>query len=81
MHQRLLNECSERLARRALAIVAACLRETEHQSTFCRFASVFREVLIDYEMEYERMARRFLPTARHPAVGETPEGGDHVDRP
>jgi hypothetical protein len=53
-HQRLLNECCEHLARRALSIVAARLPLEDHQTAYIELAGG----LLGYEMERERMEMR-----------------------
>ncbi len=58
MHQRLANEFVIRLARRALAIIAPCLREEEWRDAFDEFHVAFKEELLSYEEERERMAAR-----------------------
>ena len=57
MHHRLINECSHRLSRFALSVVAPSLREEEHRDAFLEFARGFRDVLIWYEVERDRIAR------------------------
>jgi hypothetical protein len=58
MHQRLANEFVLRLARRALAIIAPCLREEEWRDAFQEFHEAFKEELIRYEVERDRMNLR-----------------------
>jgi hypothetical protein len=58
MHQRLANEFVIRLARRALAIIAPCLREEEWRDAFDEFHAAFREELLRYEEERDRMRAR-----------------------
>lgn len=58
MHKRLENEFIFRLARRALAIIAPCLREEEQRDAFCEFHQAFAEELAWYEYERERMKMR-----------------------
>ncbi len=58
MHQRLANEFVIRLARRALSIIAPCLREEEWRDAFDEFHEAFKEELLRYEEERERMAAR-----------------------
>lgn len=58
MHQRLANELVLRLARRALSIIAPCLREEEHRDAFSEFHDAFKEELLRYEDERERMLAR-----------------------
>ena len=58
MHQRLANEFVIRLARRALAIIAPSLREEEWRDAFEEFHMAFKEELLQYEQERERMAAR-----------------------
>jgi hypothetical protein len=58
MHQRLANEFVLRLARRALAIIGPCLREEEWRDAFDEFHAAFKEELLRYEQERERMAAR-----------------------
>jgi len=64
MHQRLFNECTHRLARTALSIVAPCLREEEQREAFSEFAKAFRDDLVWYEAERERIARRLRGGSR-----------------
>jgi hypothetical protein len=49
MHQRLANEFLLQLARRALAIIAPCLREEEQRDAFAEFHAAFEEELLRYE--------------------------------
>jgi hypothetical protein len=58
MHQRLANEFVIRLARRALSIIAPCLREEEWRDAFDEFHAAFREELLRYEEERDRMRAR-----------------------
>jgi hypothetical protein len=58
MHQRLANEFVFRLARRALAIIAPCLREEEWRDAFDEFHAAFKEELLRYEEERDRMRAR-----------------------
>jgi hypothetical protein len=58
MHQRLANEFVIRLARRALAIIAPCLREEEWRDAFDEFHDAFKEEVLRYEEERERMEAR-----------------------
>jgi hypothetical protein len=69
MHQRLANEFLLRLARRALAIIAPCLREEEQRDAFAEFHTAFKEELLRYEEEKDRMQSRLKgsrPVARDP---------------
>jgi hypothetical protein len=67
MRVRELNELTERLAGRALAIIAPCLREEEWRDAFQEFAAAFRDELIRHEVERERMQKR---------LGRPEPGGD-----
>jgi hypothetical protein len=58
MHQRLANEFLLRLSRRALAIIAPCLREEEQRDAFSEFHEAFKEELLRYEQDRERMQAR-----------------------
>jgi hypothetical protein len=58
MHQRLSQEFLLRLARRAVGVIAPCLREEEMRDAFEEFYAAFKEELIRYEYERERMAAR-----------------------
>jgi hypothetical protein len=58
MNQRLKNELILRLARRALAIIAPCLMESEHRDAFDEFHTAFREEILWYEVQAERMNKR-----------------------
>jgi hypothetical protein len=58
MNQRMLNECVSDLARRALAIIAPALMEAEHRDAYEEFARSFREALLWYEIQRERMLVR-----------------------
>jgi hypothetical protein len=58
MNQRLSNEFLLRLARRAVHIIAPCLRETELRYAFEEFHAAFKEELRWYEFEQQRMAAR-----------------------
>lgn len=74
MHQRYLNELTQRLAHRALSIIAPCLREEEHKDAFMEFAAAFREELIRHEVERERMQKRLgrpEPNDQHLAQEES----------
>jgi hypothetical protein len=69
MHQRLANEFLFRLARRALAIIAPCLREEEQRDAFSEFHMAFKEELLRYEEEKDRMQSRLngnRPSPREP---------------
>jgi hypothetical protein len=72
MHQRLANEFLLRLARRALAIIAPCLREEEQRDAFEEFHMAFKEELLRYEEEKDRLQARLR--ARRP-VPRDPDGG------
>jgi hypothetical protein len=82
MHQRLANEFVIRLARRALAIIAPCLREEEWRDAFDEFHAAFREELLRYEEERERMAARLRGCAA-PArpTDESDAGQSGSERP
>jgi hypothetical protein len=58
MNQRLKNELVLRLARRALSIIAPCLREEEQRDAFDEFHAAFREEVVWYEVQAERMNKR-----------------------
>jgi hypothetical protein len=58
MHQRLANEFLLRLARRAPAIIAPCLREEEQRDAFSEFHAAFKQELLRYEEDRERMQAR-----------------------
>ena len=58
MHQRLANEFLLRLARRALQIIAPCLREEEHRDAFEEFTAAFKEEFNWFQMQCERMRKR-----------------------
>ena len=58
MHQRLMNELVLNLARRALGVISACLRDDEHNDAFQEFCKVFKEELSRYEEKRDRMATR-----------------------
>jgi hypothetical protein len=58
MHIRLANEFLLRLARRALGIIAPCLREEEQRDAFAEFHSAFKEELLRYEYKRDRMQAR-----------------------
>ncbi len=58
MHQRLANEFLLRLGRRALAIIAPCLRDEEHHDALAVFHAAFQEELLRYERERERLHAR-----------------------
>lgn len=74
MHERLANEFVFRLARRAAAIVARCLRDDEKRVAFDRFHRAFREELCRYEEERELMENRLKGCVQRPEpVHERPE--------
>lgn len=82
MHERLANELVFRLARRALAIVARCLREEERRDVFDYFQRAFREELYQYEVQRDRMHERLRgchgrrkETAAERADEEAPDHG------
>jgi hypothetical protein len=58
MNQRLKNELIIRLAKRALFIIAPCLREEERRDAFDEFCSAFGEELAWYETQADRMNKR-----------------------
>lgn len=58
MHKRLMNELVLSLARRALGVISACLRDDEHNDAFQEFCKVFKEELRRYEEKRNRMATR-----------------------
>lgn len=65
MHQRYLNELSQRLAHRAITIIAPCLtREEELKDAFLEFAAAFREELVRHDVERERMRKRLGKSER-----------------
>lgn len=67
MHQRELNVLTQRLAHRAIAIIAPCLtREEEVKDAFLEFAAAFREELLRHEVERERMQKRLGKSEREP---------------
>lgn len=57
MH-RLLTDLNHRLARQALTRVAHLLREEEHRDAFDEFYAAFRDELLRYEVQRERMRQR-----------------------
>lgn len=71
MH-RALTELNHRLARRALGRVAHLLREEEHRDAFDEFYAAFRDELLRYEVQRERMRQRLGPSEPE----EPPHGGD-----
>jgi hypothetical protein len=72
MHQRLANEFLLQLARRALAIIAPCLREEERRDAFAEFLAAFKEELLRYENERERVQARLTGAGgrRHASDGK-----------
>jgi hypothetical protein len=74
MHQRLANEFVIRLARRALAIISPCLREEEWRDAFDEFHAAFKEELLRYEQERERMGARLRGCA---APAQPTKEGNH----
>jgi hypothetical protein len=65
-HERLENEFLLRLARRALHIIAPCLREEEHRDAFNEFHAAFKEELLWFECQWERMQTRLAGATRRP---------------
>jgi hypothetical protein len=64
VHQRLVNEFLLRLARRALQIIAPCLREEEYRDAFDEFFAAFKEELLWFEHESERIQARLAGARR-----------------
>lgn len=58
MNQRLFTELTYRLAHRALSVIAPLLREEEHRDAFDEFHRAFRDELLWYEVQRERMQKR-----------------------
>jgi hypothetical protein len=58
MHTRLIHDFVFRLAKRALSIIAPCLREEEHRDAFAEFYAAFKEEVRKYETDRERMLVR-----------------------
>ena len=77
-NQRLLNEYCEHLARRALSVVAARLPLEDKKAAFIEFARGFRELLLGYELERERMAKRLGTTDEHKRNGGSTEKQEEV---
>jgi hypothetical protein len=78
MHQRLANEFLLRLSRRALAIIAPCLREEQQRDAFSEFHAAFKEELLRYEQDRERMQARLNG---RPAAVLAPDEADAIPRP
>ena len=70
MHQRLMNELVLSLARRALGVISACLRDDEHNDAFQEFCKAFKEELSRYEQKRKRMNTRLSPEATPGSQGE-----------
>ena len=78
MHQRLANEFLLRLSRRALAIIAPCLRGEEQRDAFSEFHAAFKEELLRYEQDRERMQARLNG---RPSAGQLPDEDNPIRRP
>ena len=72
MHQRLMNELVLSLARRALGVIAPCLRDEEHNDAFREFFEAFKEELLRYEEKRERMQTRLKGPAKFGGVSSAP---------
>jgi hypothetical protein len=70
MHQRLANEFLLRLARRALAIIAPCLREEEQRDALAEFHAAFKEELLRYENERKWLQARLTRARRERSVDD-----------
>lgn len=57
-HHRLFSELTHRLARRALAVIAPLIRDEERRDAFAEFCACFRDELLWYETQRERMWKR-----------------------
>jgi hypothetical protein len=64
MHQRLANEFLLRLARRALQVIAPCLREEEWNDAFQEFVAAFKTELDWFQCEAKRMEARLAGSTR-----------------
>jgi hypothetical protein len=84
MHQRLANEFLLCLSRRALAIIAPCLPEEDKRGAFSEFHAAFKEELLRYEQDRERMQARLRArpsAARLPDEDAAiPHQGDAIPR-
>jgi hypothetical protein len=70
MHQRLANEFLMQLARRALAIIAPCLRKEEQRDAFAEFHAAFKEELLRYENEREQLQARLAGVGGRRRAGD-----------
>lgn len=71
MHHRLFNELVHRLVRRALSAFAPLLREEECRHAFDELYASFRDEILWYETQRERMRQRLgRPEPKQPPDGE-----------